>query len=92
MVFQLGLFWYWSNIILPNQVDDANYETNHNNWYRILLIATASYLILHELTPLYQKKLMYFNSAPAIFNFVVPVMVIYNVLTEDPKSANFWTV
>ena len=56
MMVNLLLFWYWSNVVLPNLKFEVGFET-HDTVYRIFLTTTAFYLILLEISAIVKKRL-----------------------------------
>ena len=92
MVINLILFWYWSNVILPNLKNDDSFESQ-DNIVRVFQTTTCLYLFALEISAIVKKRLEYINDTARIFNFITPILILTNVLTtEGHTEPYFWYI
>lgn len=92
MSIQLLAYWYWSNFVIvhieSNPIDFRVQEIV----CRYVLVTTASWLILVELTAIIEKKLDYFKSFTQLFNVITPALIMWNLWRNEREITSFWTV
>ena len=86
MVFQLIVFWYWSNIVIVNiETDPIDFE-RQEIFCRYALLASAAYLLAIELTAIFKKNIFYLDSITNVFNLVTPCLVMWNLWRNDREK------
>ena len=92
MVIQLLVFWYWSNLALPNLDNKENYFEWQDTVCRVLLVITSFYLLAIEVSAIYKRKFGYFLAPTKLFNVVTPLLICLNVFRKNIEETSFWTV
>jgi len=95
MTFELIVFWYWSNIVLPH-VDfekKSNKLRDEERVCKVLLVIACIYFATLEFTAIVRRRWGYFNSVPRLFNIITPVLIMVNVWEIfDTKASSYWTI
>ena len=86
---QLIIFWYWSNIVLPNlKTDEALFE-HQNNICGILLNVISVYLLIMEI-PIFIKSPINYSKKPIKWvNLAAIILMFINVLNPG-ITVEFW--
>ena len=93
MLINLLVFWYWSNIVLPNL--DKNSETfeNPDKVCRSFIWITEIYMIILEISAISKRLKSYFSDFSRVLNILTPIIVLINAAsTENIDETYFWTI
>ena len=76
-------FWYWSNIIIVNlDSDDGGFDVQ-NYVFKAILVVTAVYLMVIEISAMIKRRLKYFDNLAKFFNMITPIFIMINVFDTD---------
>ena len=93
MLINLLVFWYWSNIVLPNLDKQPEFFEKPDAICRIFLVCTACYSFLLEITAIVKRLHLYLNDTARIFNICTPILILKNAFnTENRTEPYFWTI
>ena len=89
-LFQLIIFWFWSNIVLPNEKEGD--KNTSNTVLSIILVCTLIYFVIMEAPQIYKAPIKYVTNEIKIVNFLVLLGIFSNVIRDDYTQTGFWTV
>ena len=77
----LTIFWVWSNIVLPNLLDDEGGDFDAMNTFsRFALNIISLYFIINEIPRAIRAKLRFFYSLENLLNIGSAVLIFYNTV------------
>ena len=80
-LFQLIIFWFWSNIVLPNEKEGD--KNTSNTVLSIILVCTLIYFVIMEAPQIYKAPIKYVTNEIKIVNFLVLLGIFSNVIRDD---------
>ena len=91
MWLQLGFFWYWSNILIPNLDESPDLE-DQDTVMQVLLTTTAMYLLVMEISSVYRSSWAYFRDKTRLFNLITPILLLTSIYNKDSQEVYFWNI
>ena len=92
LVFQLAVFWYWSNIVLPSIERDKDTFEAQDDVCMVILTIICVYFLLNEIPKAIKKRGDYFFSLTNITNLVSVLLILINIIDHKIEEASFWAV
>ena len=90
IVLNLLVFWYWSNIVLPNLNEETgDFDTQNTVCIAILNIISA-YFVLMEIPIIYRNWRRELH-IERISNWIGAALILYNSINQDYTEVSFWT-
>ena len=87
----LAVFWYYSNIVLPNLNDEDESFRSSRRFCLIVMNSLSVFFILNELPIIYNNWRGYYD-LERLASWINSILIVYNTVNDDYHLKSFWTI
>ena len=99
MIFQLAIFWFWSNIFLSNEErftfenyieePEKSVLVKESEYLETILFVTAVYLLIYEMCSKNNLQLDFNNNVQTLFRMLPNILLLISVYYIE-NTTYFW--
>ena len=90
-MIQLIVFFYWSNIVIPNLDLEQDFD-KHGDVCEFLLVVISIYDLIMEIPIFIKLTYRYFFNLIKGVNLIAVILILYNIANRDVTTESFWTI
>ena len=90
-IINLAVFWYYSNIVLPNLNDEDDSFRSSRRFCLIIMNSISVFFILNELPIIYNNWRREVD-VERFANWIASILIVYNTVTDDYHLKSFWSI